>query len=128
MKKTGTVLKKEKGKALVLVIRDSACGDNCAGCGICSKEKTVWLDDVSEVKCGDMVELFLERKNFLLMCFIAYVLPLLIMLSAFIIFYLFIPQRGIADLCCVITVFITLALMLKIKPGKKYSCRIVKKL
>lgn len=128
MNKTGTVLKKETGKSLVLIFRDSACGDNCAGCGVCSREKTVWVKDDTDSRKGDRVEIFLERKSFLLMCFMAYVLPLAVMLSLFALFYTCVPERGIADLCCTLSAVLTIALMIKIKPGKKYKCRVVRKL
>ena len=127
MIKSGTVIKTENGKALLLIIRDSACGDNCAGCGICSREKTLWVKNDADLKKGDSVEILLEKRNFLLMCIMAYLLPLAILLLLFALFYNVTDNRETADLFCVFSVIATFFVMMKINIGKKYKFSVRKK-
>ncbi|MBQ9757222.1 MAG: SoxR reducing system RseC family protein [Clostridia bacterium] len=66
MKKFGTVTKTEGDKAVVTIIRDSACGENCAACGICknSKEMTIIIPNEG-FNVGDKVCLTTDDKTFL---------------------------------------------------------------
>ncbi|MBR2452479.1 MAG: SoxR reducing system RseC family protein [Clostridia bacterium] len=75
MEKFGTVTKIEKDKAVVTVIRDSACGENCAACGICknSKEMTMIVPG-DDFKVGDKVRLVTDDKTFLKSSAIGYLL------------------------------------------------------
>ncbi len=75
MEKFGTVTKIEKDKAIVTVIRDSACGENCAACGICknSREMTMIVPN-NDFKVGDKVRLVTDDKTFLKSSAIGYLL------------------------------------------------------
>lgn len=58
MEKTGTVVKKNGNIAEILIKRDSACGENCAACGLCSNnELRIKLAVSPEINEGDMVRL-----------------------------------------------------------------------
>jgi len=67
MKKLGTVTKIQGSDVLVTIQRDSACGDNCAACGLCrnSREMIVKIKNTQDFKAGDKVCLLAEDKSFL---------------------------------------------------------------
>ncbi len=67
MEKFGTVKELHGADMIVSVVRDSACGDNCAACGLCgnSREMTVRLKNTNGFKQGDRVRLVSEDKKVL---------------------------------------------------------------
>lgn len=66
MEKTGVVVEIKNGYALVNIERDSACGDNCAACGLCSnREMTVKIKNDKNFVVGDLVRLKTDDKKFL---------------------------------------------------------------
>ncbi|MBQ7097320.1 MAG: SoxR reducing system RseC family protein [Clostridia bacterium] len=67
MEKLGTVKEVLGADMIVSVVRDSACGDNCAACGLCgnSREMTVRLKNTKGFKRGDRVRLVSEDKKVL---------------------------------------------------------------
>lgn len=67
MEKLGTVKELLGTDMIVSVVRDSACGDNCAACGLCgnSREMTVRLKNTKNFKQGDRVRLVSEDKKLL---------------------------------------------------------------
>lgn len=75
MEKFGTVTKLQNDKAVITVIRDSACGENCAACGICknSKEMTMIVPN-NDFQVGDNVRLVTDDKTFLKSSAIGYLL------------------------------------------------------
>ncbi len=75
------------GKALVLVRRMSACGENCAscsaGCGEKNKATVVAFNRIS-ANVGDEVVVSSKTSKILSAAFVAYVLPLLLFFIAYI--------------------------------------------
>ncbi len=67
MQKYGTVTEISEGYMNVTIKRDSACGDNCAACGLCgnSHEMTVRLKNTGNFKSGDRIRLVSSDKSFL---------------------------------------------------------------
>ena len=67
MEKLGTVKEVIGADIIVSVVRDSACGDNCAACGLCGngREMTVRLKNTKGFEIGDRVRLVAEDKKVL---------------------------------------------------------------
>ncbi len=58
MDKLGKVEKIQNNMAEIKIIRDSACGDNCAACGLCpNREMMVVLPTIPGLFEGDSVQL-----------------------------------------------------------------------
>jgi sigma-E factor negative regulatory protein RseC len=102
-----------KGKrALVKIVRESACGDNCASCNLCGeKERKQWVVNDMGAKEGDTVKIELSASSALLMSFTAYVLPILTAAAACMIFTRYIENKAAVDalsfITLVLAVFIT---------------------
>jgi sigma-E factor negative regulatory protein RseC len=67
MEKYGTVTNISGSYMDVKIIRDSACGDNCAACGLCGngREMTLRLKNTKGFKAGDKIRLMSNDKSFL---------------------------------------------------------------
>ena len=65
MEKLGRVENIYNNMAEIKIFRDSACGDNCAACGLCpNREMSVTLPTVSELEIGDEVRLVSDNSRF----------------------------------------------------------------
>ena len=84
MEKTGKVKKIRNGVAEIEVYRDSACGENCAACGLCGgKQLLVSLAVNDTVLVGDTVRLITDDKKILGLSALGYLsLTALIILGA----------------------------------------------
>lgn len=66
MEKSGIVTKVDGKHVEVKVKRDSACGENCAACGLCkNKEMTLNFETTEKFMLGEEVRLFADDKTFL---------------------------------------------------------------
>ena len=67
MEKYGTVSEIQGEYMVVSVVRDSACGDNCAACGLCGngREMTVRFKNTGNFQKGDRVCMITEDKKVL---------------------------------------------------------------
>ena len=67
MEKLGTVKELSGNYMTVTIHRDSACGDNCAACGLCgnSREMTLRLKNTGNFAVGDTIRLISDDKKFL---------------------------------------------------------------
>ena len=85
MEKSGTVIALNGSIATIKILRDSACGENCAACGLCqNRELTVKLLVDDDIKFGDNVKLISEDKHILKSSALLYlVLTLLLILGGF---------------------------------------------
>ncbi|MTI70968.1 MAG: SoxR reducing system RseC family protein [Firmicutes bacterium] len=81
MNQVGFVKALENNKALVEVRRVSACGSNCASCGgECNiPSVTVRIENKLNAKPGEFVEIKMGTKTILKSAFIAYIIPLILM-------------------------------------------------
>ncbi len=79
MEQTGIVLNTYKDKASVKIVRDTSCGDNCGNCNLCeNKEKIRTVINSANAKTGDRVLVYMKSSSFLIMAFVAYILPIAI--------------------------------------------------
>ncbi len=64
MEKTGVVKASDGCNITVAVVRDSACGENCAACGLCGnlREMTVEVKNTEGFREGDTVRLVSDDK------------------------------------------------------------------
>ncbi len=83
MEKLGTVVEICNNTAKINIIRDSACGESCAACGLCpNREMTVSLPTIDGLKVGDNVRLLTANSTFLKNTLVGYIsLTLLIILG-----------------------------------------------
>lgn len=67
MEKYGTVSEIQGEYMVVTVVRDSACGDNCAACGLCGngREMTVRFKNTGNFEKGDRICMTTEDKKVL---------------------------------------------------------------
>ncbi len=73
MEKLGIVEKIEDNMAYIKILRDSACGDNCAACGLCSNREMMIKLPSSEGLCeGDNVKLLSDDSAFIKKSILAY--------------------------------------------------------
>lgn len=73
MEKIGRVSKITDGIAEIIITRDSACGENCAACGLCeNRELTVRLLVSPDISAGDEVKLCTDDKGFLKLSALGY--------------------------------------------------------
>ncbi len=84
MEKLGKVKKIENSIAEIEIERDSACGENCAACGLCgNKQLTVSLPVDSTISAGDTVKLVAKDSKILWLSAVGYLsLTILILLGA----------------------------------------------
>ncbi len=82
MEKTGIVAEIKNGYVYIKVERDSACGDNCAACGLCAnREMMVKIKNTKKFVIGDEVMLKSDDSKFLKSSAIGY-LSLTVLLLA----------------------------------------------
>ena len=84
MKKLGKVRKIENGIAEIEIERDSACGENCAACGLCGgKQLVVSLPVDTTVSADDTVKLTANDSKILWLSAVGYLsLTILILAGA----------------------------------------------
>ena len=129
MKETGMVIQATKEQATIQLIRQSACGGNCAGCGACPYQTTkVNVENKLGAKAGDRVELELKTKQVYQAAFLVYILPLL----CFFIAYFFMSYLQSSENLCIfagllaaIAVFFAVRRWSK-KQAEKYMPRMTK--
>ena len=81
MEKTGFVSKINGENITVSVNRDSACGENCAACGLCSnREMSVRLKNPGGLSVGDKVRLISDDRIFVGHSALGYALLTLLMI------------------------------------------------
>lgn len=108
MESIGTVVKTEKGEAVVLVNRVSACGENCAHCtGGCTPTKTyAKAENLIFANVGDVVKIETETSDVIKASVILYFIPLLISIIFACIAYSFKVKSWLVVLTAVLVFFI----------------------
>ena len=95
MRKSGIVIKTEKGIASVMFLRASGCGGNCKSCSSCEQqEHFVELENSVDAKVGDKVEVIASSGRVLKLTLLIYVVPLLFFLAGTIGGYLYFRDRS----------------------------------
>lgn len=90
MEKLGKVIGLKGSIAEIQIKRDSACGENCAACGLCAnRELTVTLPVGEDIRIGDTVRLSSADKGILGLSAVGYLsLTILLILGGVIGTYL----------------------------------------
>ncbi len=111
MNKTGKVLSSSKDKAIIQVIRKSACGDKCGQCsGTCESQGIViTAKNVQHASIGDIVEVSAETHDILKYTALLYLIPLFALISGILVSLQFMSDGSISEL---ISFLIGLGLML----------------
>lgn len=83
MDQIGYVVEVKDNYAIVDVRRTSACGDKCSSCGGgCSiPAMRVNIKNTIGAKVGDFVEVEMETKSLMKSAFIAYIIPLIMLIA-----------------------------------------------
>ena len=85
MEKIGEVVSVNGDYAEVVIKKESACGENCASCGMCdvSKLRKVTVKNECMAGVGDTVEIFLESWKTIFLAVITFVLPIALFFASF---------------------------------------------
>ncbi len=94
MIKRAFVVENKENMSHVLVYRSEACG-SCASCGACSvKPQDKWLKNSLNAKPGDVVELEISNRDYFLLIFRLYILPLLLFIGGIFLVHTFTKEMG----------------------------------
>ncbi len=86
METYGLVKKITGDKALVKVVRESACGGNCAACNACgNREIELTVNNPIEAQIGDVVKITSSSRQVLQSVFLLYLLPVLLFVIVYLI-------------------------------------------
>lgn len=113
MEQIGFVEKLKGNTATVFVRRTSSCGDKCHTCKGSCNIKGIRININTDIKIqeGDYVEIVSETKNILKYAFIAYGIPLIIMILSLVVFINILNNNAykeiIAGLISIATLFIS---------------------
>lgn len=90
MQITGVVRKTEGRKAFVVIKRETACGENCAGCEGCSSTENE-IEAINDIGAGQGANVTVEMENHkvIVAAFFVYILPIIIFLLIYCIVHCF---------------------------------------
>jgi len=96
------------GKAEVQVVRQSACGGNCAGCKGCAEKSvmTAVANNTVNAQVGQRVLIESQTKTIFSVAAFVYVMPLVLVLVS----YAIASSLGASEGICVLVSFLALAL------------------
>lgn len=84
MLQTGIVKKVSGSAAEIEITRSSACGENCASCGLCpGRTASVEASNIIGAKIGDMVVIDMADKKVLGAAFLVYIVPVIILIMGY---------------------------------------------
>jgi len=103
LEKMGTVVKTYDNKATVLIVRATACGENCGSCGGCKQTRqTVIANNEIGAKTGDRVKLEHSDKNVLLAAFFVYIVPIFLFIAGLAAFNIYVGAAAFAAVFAVL--------------------------
>lgn len=78
----GIVVEKSADKAIVSIVRHSACA-GCGACGMASESSKVKIEAINtaDANVGELVSIDMKNPNLLKAAFIAYGIPLLVLIA-----------------------------------------------
>lgn len=84
MLQTGIVTKQNGGFAEVEITRSSACGENCASCGLCPGQTAV-VEAINDMgaAAGDGVIIDMADKKVLSAAFLVYIVPVIMLIAGY---------------------------------------------
>lgn len=84
MIQNGIVIKIKKNMAQTEIMRSTACGDNCASCGLCpAKSMTVLAENTIGAAEGDAVLISMSDKKVLGTAFMVYIIPVIMLITCY---------------------------------------------
>lgn len=99
MLQTGIVKKLNNNTADVEITRSSACGDNCASCGLCpGRTATVTAVNEPNAKVGDTVIIDMSDKKVLGAAALVYIAPLAALIAGYLLCRAVTQHEGISIL------------------------------
>ncbi|MDO4563396.1 MAG: SoxR reducing system RseC family protein [Clostridia bacterium] len=131
MEQIGEIIEVSGNMARVRIKRASSCGENCAECKGCTSTSTT-LDAINEVNAaaGNIVRLEMNSASFVLLSFIGYILPIVIMIAAYKITFSFSDNMIVSDAVAVAALLLTFGVFwwldrIGVHP-KRFSSRITR--
>lgn len=116
----GRVVKTENGIAKVRVVRDTACGDSCASCNLCSnRERIIVAKNPIDAKVGDFVVVSEASAKILFYAFCVYIIPMILITFGYMMY-------EILGIIAAIVVSITMMKFLDNKKRKDYNSSIIR--
>ena len=114
MEQIGTVLKTDGKKATVLVMRTSACGENCAHCkgGCTPTQMTAVAENLANAKTGDTVKIETDTKKVIKAEVILYFVPILCAIIGAVVASGFFKDSAVI-LCSVVSFFVSFFIIRK---------------
>ena len=120
MEQTGYVKDIKGERALVKILRDTACGGSCGDCNLCeNKEKEEWVINTAGAQKGDTVKIEISTSSALIMSFVAYMVPILIAAVACIFYTKFLSSKTAVDILSFVT--LVLAILLTAKSDRLFA-------
>ena len=98
MRQCGVVMSTDGDKAKVVMQRHSACGD-CKGCRWGEEDSSMEIEAINSInaKIGDHVEIDMEHQNVLFAAFIAYMIPLIALITGVFIGNVLLDKIGLVE-------------------------------
>jgi len=120
MEINGKVIKTENGIATVRIVRDTACGDSCASCNLCSnRERTIDVKNPIDAKVGDFVVVSEASSKILFYAFCVYIIPMVLVTFGYMMYEIW-------GIIAAIVVSITIMKFLDNKKRKDYNSCIIR--
>jgi len=111
MKQIGKVISSDSDKAVIQVIRESACGGNCSGCGSsCNTGVTISTINMNDVKQGEFVEIETASSQVIGIAAIFYIIPIIFIVMGVVISQIYFPS-GLLGMTSDITSVLIAALL-----------------
>jgi sigma-E factor negative regulatory protein RseC len=111
MQQKGRVISSDSDYALVQVMRETSCGENCKSCGTnCASSVLISTSNSIDAKQGDFVDIYSDTSKILATIALAYIVPLIIVISGIFISKRFIAYNEIEMLSDVIALVIGIIL------------------
>lgn len=123
MKSKGKVEAIHKDKVTVSVVREGACGENCASCHGCSG-RTVSTEAFCslDVAVGDVVEIFSNSEYVYLGLILVFLMPIVFPLIMYLIFLNF--SKTVSVLFTVLSFIISLVGIYRLSKSKKFLTKV----
>lgn len=107
MEQIGKVVNIQGDTATIIIKRNSMCGENCASCGACvQKAFKITCENTIGAKLHDSVLIETEDRYVIRDAFIAYILPVLFMIMAYLLLDRFLQNKAVTILLSFAVLFV----------------------
>lgn len=128
MLQTGIVKKLNSSEAEVEITRSSACGENCASCGLCPGQtaRVFAINDINAC-VGDRVSIEMSDKNVLGAAFLVYIVPIIALITGYLLSDTIFKNEPLGVLTGIIFMAVSFIIIIRIdrKSKRKFTPRIV---